>query len=105
MAKKRAARKCQYCRKRFKPPARGPLPKFCSHACRQRAFETRKLKSLEYGYWQALSRDLLEARVQGFVRDEVARTLVRLGVLPSARGRVINFKAVPKTDKTDPKTE
>lgn len=34
--------KCKYCGRRI--AGRGPQSKYCSHACRQRAYELRKLE-------------------------------------------------------------
>jgi Fe-S-cluster-containing dehydrogenase component len=103
MSKKRPARKCQHCHERFKPAARGPLPKFCSPACRQRAFEARRLKELTSGYRASMRRDLFTIRVQMIVREEVARILTGLGILPEKpRGKVLPFKAVTKDETAEP---
>jgi hypothetical protein len=37
--------KCECCKAKFKRPARGRAPKYCSQSCRQRAYEKRKLQA------------------------------------------------------------
>jgi hypothetical protein len=43
---------CQHCGVQFeRPKTKGPFPKWCSIACRQRAYEARQLtKEYEAGY-------------------------------------------------------
>lgn len=44
---------CAYCGDRFqRPSTRGPAPKYCSHACRQRAYEARNPR-LTRAEWEA----------------------------------------------------
>jgi hypothetical protein len=70
--------RCEWCRARFKLPDRGRLPRFCSHTCRQRAYEKRKWgrpRAVE-----ALAQDIAEGRLQGYVRSEIRRMLELAGV-------------------------
>ncbi len=64
--------KCKQCRERFAPPSRGRRPRYCSVACRQKAYRKR-VGSPHFHSLRALSSDLfaikdLAARGRGAVK-------------------------------------
>ncbi len=64
--------KCKQCRERFVPPSRGRRPRYCSVACRQKAYRKRAANP-HYHSLKALSSDLyaikdLSARARAAVK-------------------------------------
>jgi len=64
--------KCKQCRERFLPPSRGRRPRYCSVACRQKAYRKRAANP-HFHLSKALSSDLytikdLAARGRGAVK-------------------------------------
>lgn len=71
---------CEYCGKEFpKPNQRGPVPKFCSPAHRQRAYEESKFKRV-----QAENRQLKR-------QVSAARRALELSTLRARRGHENEF--------------
>ena len=74
-------RKCSECGARLAPARTGRPPRYCSAACRQRAYERRRAKRKDPK--RALRADLTEAlKLRRSVRREVLRVLDELRVLP-----------------------
>ncbi len=64
--------RCKQCRERFVPPSRGRRPRYCSVACRQKAYRKR-VANPHFHLLKALSSDLyaikdLAARGRGAVK-------------------------------------
>jgi hypothetical protein len=68
------------CRKKFAVPQRGRLPLYCSHACRQRAYEICKWS--RPAAVETLAADMAAAKFRHFLEREVERILRARGVLP-----------------------
>jgi hypothetical protein len=59
----RRRKKCVWCRRWFKPAARGPVATYCSASCRQQAYQRRRLeKAQQDRISTALAKDLREAK-------------------------------------------
>jgi hypothetical protein len=71
--------RCQWCGKSFNVPSRGRLPRFCSPAHRQRAYERRKWGQPTL---VALAKDFAEIEDDARIRAAVARALREVGILP-----------------------
>ena len=80
--------KCAYCKVRFKPPARGRTPTYCSRSHRQRAYEQRRLKRAEQRGMpiKLLRTDVATLLAQRDFRDKVIGVLREVGVLPPKPG-------------------
>lgn len=80
--------RCAYCRAKFKPPARGRRPKYCSASHRQRAYERRReARRAEQLYPRlALGRDIDNIKTKDQVERAIVDFLRRLGILPPAPG-------------------
>jgi hypothetical protein len=93
MAKKKKL-KCAFCGKRFPPPARGRMPKFCCRSHRQRAYELRRAS--ERVPTLLLGRDLEEYRTKAGIERAVIETLRKFGMLPPAPKRPPPIRLVRK---------
>ena len=98
--------KCKQCRERFKPPNRGRRPRYCSVACRQKAYRKRVANPF-YQSLKAMSSDLysikdLTARERGAVKvlEEMGYEveLRRSGQLPPKKKRGSFLRVVPEDD-------
>ena len=69
--------KCRRCRTKIEVKPKGPLPLYCSSACRQRAYERRK----HSGLMVALAQDLATAKVRDAIRAEVVAVLSQAGII------------------------
>lgn len=80
----RPKRRCQWCRKLFRPKSGGRPPVFCSASCRSRAYEKRKWSP--YTASDALARDLLPSaaalRVRQAERQAYMIELLMNGTVP-----------------------
>jgi len=67
---------CQECHRLFERNPRGPAPKFCSGACRQRAYQyRRRLRAKALGH-PIYGEEMRERRaIQRMIREEVSRTV------------------------------
>jgi hypothetical protein len=71
--------RCGWCKEKFKVAPHGRLPEFCSHSCRQRAYEKKR--------WQrpsaieALAKDLATVKVHNYIRAEIWALLKAAGVV------------------------
>jgi hypothetical protein len=75
--------KCAYCKVRFKPPARGRTPTYCSRSHRQRAYEQRRLRRAEGRRMpiKLLRTDIATLLAQRDFRDKVIAVLREVGLL------------------------
>ena len=74
-AKRPKTLRCRWCKKKIAVQPRGRLPDYCSHSCRQRAYERAK--------WQqphlvALRKDLLRVAVNTEIRRAVSEATDRI---------------------------
>jgi hypothetical protein len=69
--------RCRRCRANIKVKAKGPLPLYCSQACKQRAYERRKYSGLKV----ALAQDLATVKVRDAIRAEVVSVLRQAGLI------------------------
>ncbi len=92
MAKRHRPRsvRCKECRALIKLKAKGIVPTYCGHACRQKAYMKRRLT----GPMVLLSQDIATAKVRDIIRDEVRIFLVLAGLLPRSP------PPLPPPDKT-----
>jgi len=74
--------RCAWCKTRFKPSTRGRRPKYCSHSCRQRAYEARR--AAQYIPSLLLARDIDGIQTKDGIRRAVVDVLRELGMLPEA---------------------
>ena len=70
--------RCGWCKEKFKVGRRGRLPDFCSHSCRQRAYERSKWGP---GLREVLARDLATVRGREVIRAEIWTLLKQLGLV------------------------
>lgn len=96
--------KCAVCHRRFKLPARGRPPRYCGPACRQTAYIKRKANRPHPV--ELLNRDLAQAHVRDWLRQEIRIILKEAGLIvdpvlpPRGTGqRKPNLKLIEETDK------
>ena len=89
--------KCSWCKKRFKPPSKGRRPKYCSHSCRQRAYEMRRAQQRVPEL--LLGQDIDGIRTKDGVERAVVDVLRRLGLLPSISKTKPRLRVVKKEDE------
>src|SRR4249919_1078971 len=80
-AKRPKTLRCLWCKGKIAVKLRGRLPSFCSHSCRQRAYERAK--------WQqphllALHKDLKRVVIRAEIRNEVWELLRQVGLVKAA---------------------
>ncbi len=92
--------KCARCKTRFKPPRRGRRPKYCSHSCRQRAYEARR--AAQYIPSLLLTRDIDDIRTRDGIRRAMIDLLCEYGILPEAPKRLKPpLRLVESTDEPE----
>jgi hypothetical protein len=80
-AKRPKTLRCLWCREKIAVKPQGRLPRFCSHSCRQRAYERAK--------WQqphllALHKDLKRFAIRAEIRKEAWELLRQMGLVEAA---------------------
>jgi hypothetical protein len=73
--------RCGWCKRKFLVKPKGPLPRFCGHACRQRAYEQDKWGK---PHLARLRRDLDSAALRSVIRQELWAALKQLGLTAEA---------------------
>jgi len=92
--------KCAWCKSRFKPPLRGRRPKYCSHSCRQRAYEARRAEQNIPSL--LLGRDMDNIRSRDGIRRAVVDVLRELGMLPeTSKGAKPQLRLVENPDEPE----
>jgi len=78
-AKRPRTLRCAWCKEKIKVKSQGRLPRFCSHSCRQRAYERAK-----WGrpHLAALRSDLATVAMRAAIREEAWAMLQQAGLLP-----------------------
>jgi hypothetical protein len=76
-AKRPKTLRCQRCQRKILVKAKGPLPSWCSHACRQRAYERQKWQQ---PHLARLRQDLDSAAIRDAIRREAWTLLKQLGL-------------------------
>jgi hypothetical protein len=76
--------RCAFCKKAFKPPARGRPTRYCSASHRQRAYELRRIRAAAETMTPSLllGRDIDAMRTKAGIERAVVDVLRRLGFLP-----------------------
>jgi hypothetical protein len=72
--------RCLRCKAKIKVKPQGRLPLFCSHSCRQRAYERAKW---DQPHLVALRRDLATIEMRAVIRAEIWEMLRQMGLLPA----------------------
>ena len=90
--------KCRWCRKRFQPPSKGRRPRYCSHSCRQRAYEARRAQQKVPEL--LLGRDMGDIRTKAGVERAVVDVLRKLGFLPALPKTKPRLRLVDEGDET-----
>jgi hypothetical protein len=91
---------CAWCKSRFKPPLRGRRPKYCSHSCRQRAYEARRAEQNIPSL--LLARDIDGIQTKDGIRRAVVDVLRELGMLPeAAKSAKPQLSLVESTDEPE----
>ena len=80
-AKRPKTLRCLWCREKIAVKPQGRLPRFCSHSCRQRAYERAK--------WQQphllqLHKDLRRSAIRTEIRKEAWELLRQMGLVEAA---------------------
>lgn len=96
--------KCRGCKRKFKPPARGRKPLYCSRACRQKAYRARlakegrpALKALQSDLWAIKDRTARKnAAIRVLHQMGYAVHLERIQPLPD---RPPNLRLVSSSDE------
>jgi hypothetical protein len=79
-AQKRPRRtRCRSCRGQIRVKAKGRIPTFCSHSCKQKAYLTRRYQ----GPMELLAKDIATWQVRVAIRQEVMSLLAQLGFVTS----------------------
>ena len=103
--------RCEHCKTKIKVKTRGRVPRFCSPACRQRAYERRKWQ--RPGPVELLAQDIATVKVRDFIRAEIWSLLQAAGLVspsqtpplmpPRARQRSTHLRLIePGGDSTRP---
>jgi DNA-directed RNA polymerase subunit RPC12/RpoP len=69
--------RCERCKRKILVKSKGPLPSYCSHACRQRAYERNKWERPHLAH---LRQDLNSATIRAAVRQEAWALLKQAGL-------------------------
>ena len=83
MTKRVTKLKCAWCKNRFAPPSKGRRPIYCSHSCRQRAYEVRRAQQRVPEL--LLGGDMEDIRTKAGVERAAVDVLRKLGFLSPSR--------------------
>jgi hypothetical protein len=81
-AKRPKTLRCVWCKTKIKVKPQGRLPLFCSHSCRQRAYERAKWGQ---PHLVAVRRDLATVEVRRAIREEAWALLREAGLAPTPK--------------------
>ena len=89
--------KCAWCKNRFAPPSKGRRPIYCSHSCRQRAYEVRRAQQIVPEL--LLGQDMEDIRTKAGVERAVVDVLRKHGFLPPSPKTKTRLRVVRKKDE------
>jgi hypothetical protein len=84
--------RCRRCKHKIKVKAKGPLPLYCSHTCRQLAYERRRY----LGMREMLAQDIASAKIRDVIRAELWAVLRQIGLVPEKMPPPPRLKPEPK---------
>jgi hypothetical protein len=84
--------RCKRCKTQIKVKNRGPVPQYCSQACKQEAYLRRRFRSP----LELVARDLASIEVRDVIRTTIMDILVQMGLVKSNLPPPIKHKPKPK---------
>lgn len=85
--------RCERCKRKILVKPKGPLPLYCSHACRQRAYERNKWERPHLAH---LRQDLDSAAMRAAIRQEAWGLLKQAGLVAEPERRLSQGASAPR---------